>query len=113
MAESTIQLNKKDFPFRHTAEGEKFLSVMNVNRKAVEQRKPKALMKYAYCMAAAAAFAEKQEFPFTLEQFGKACPGNWKELTEPLLTAPSNSPDGGEKEKEGSRKKKDKKQVNQ
>jgi len=111
MSESTIQLNGKDFPFRYTAEGEKFLSVMVVDRKAVDQRKPKALLKYAYCMAAAAAFAEKQEFPFTLEQFGKACPADWKEKAEALLTAPEGKDKKAGKQKK--EKKEDKKQVNQ
>lgn len=83
----TIQLNGTAYPFAKTSEGEKLLKQLDVTLQAVEQRKPEALKRYAYCMAAGASKSEKRSFPFTVAQFVKACPANWKKQTFDLLHA--------------------------
>jgi len=82
-----LKLNDQVFPFAKTPQGEKYCKQLNVTMKAVEQEKQEALKRYSYCMAAGAAEAEGKAFPFTVEQFIKACPPDWKARTIELYNA--------------------------
>jgi len=87
MSNINFKLNKKDFRFVVTDKGRSLLGQLSVDMKAVRFGNKEALRKYAYCMCAGATLTEKKKFPFTLEQFIKACPKNWKEQTIFLLNS--------------------------
>ncbi len=88
---NTINLAGNPYPFERTPEGAGYLQQLNVNFKAVKQRKPEALQKYAYCIAAGAAQAQNVDFDFTLEKFIKACPHNWIKQVNKLLNEPEKT----------------------
>jgi hypothetical protein len=76
----SITLNGEKFPLALTGEGENLISFLGVNMKAVEFGIKSEKLKYLYCMVAGAARVEKKDFPFTLEQFIKALPGDWEQI---------------------------------
>ncbi len=80
-----IKLNKEEFPFVKTNEGEKLLQVLSVNMDAVKFGKTEELLKYAYCMCAGASLKDKKEFPFTLQQFTAALPAGWQQQVKALI----------------------------
>lgn len=95
----TIQLNGEEFPLAVTSEGEKLTRQLGVNMNAVNFGIAGEKLRYLYCMAAGAAMEENRDFPFKLQEFLKAAPGNWEKLADELRASPNPS-EGGEKEKE-------------
>lgn len=93
---SSIELNGNLYPFRPTPEGATLLQMREVDFVKVLAGDRDERKRYAYYVIAAASIADDLDFNFSIDEFVRACPYNWRAMVDEFIQNQINNDKGAE-----------------